>query len=204
MDIEIYNSLQGMITGFGDHEKWINHYNKGYAWNSEKDIIDVVKKYIHNKCDNLLEIAVGYGRLSQHLFQYCNNFYGIDLNQCCIDYCVENFGSYGTFKVCDGLTIPFPNHKFDFIICLDSMVHVVSGIIESYLVDSLSKLSDNGIIIFHHASIGSSIGYRSNVYNQDVDDIISKHNAKLIARENLWWIPGKKQFNDAISIISKS
>ena len=195
------SNISAMQKAFGNHDVWINTYNKGYAWNSKEKILDKIIPHLF-KCNNLLEIAIGYGRFSDILADYCVNFYGIDLNECCVDYCSKNINK-GIFSICDGYSIPFTDTKFDIIVCLDSMVHMSKDIIESYIIDSLNKINNGGKIIIHHSSNGKGPGHRSDVYDKNIEDIVKNNKAIILKQEKLWWLENENKFNDSISIISK-
>jgi ubiquinone/menaquinone biosynthesis C-methylase UbiE len=205
MSNNIQTNLDQMRFYFGSHHKWINNLDRGYVWGDGNKIDQFLKQCIANKftkVTNLLEIAVGYGRLTNSLFNYCDNLYGIDLNNCCVDYCSKVFPN-GIFKQCDGISIPFDNVLFDAVISYDSMVHFEPIIIEKYL-ENISKITNSGAyIILHHAASGdTNIGMRSNMTSGIMSIFALKYNFKIIEQIYSWKI-NDYAYNDCITILQK-
>jgi SAM-dependent methyltransferase len=106
----------------------------------------------------ILEIAPGYGRWTNYLKDYCENFIGVDLAENCIKTCQERFSgdSHMTFHVNDGKSLAMLEDKsIDFVFSFDSLVHANPDVIETYLNQLAIKLKDNGIGFIHHSNFGS-------------------------------------------------
>ena len=89
---------------------WDKDYNwelKGEEWshlwgNSEAQWFSSIYPRIHRfiACDNILEIACGYGRWSKFLKEYASqNYRGIDLSSECIAYCKKTNNINNNFKL---------------------------------------------------------------------------------------------------------
>lgn len=199
----IDKNLSDMRSEFGNHEKWITKFDLGYVWDNhetaEKYINEWFNKYVNHDVENLLEIAVGYGRTTRILIEKCRNLYGTDLNQCCIDYCKKTFPA-ASFKQTDGLTIPF-DQIFDIITCFDSMVHFDKEVVEIYIKEIKRTLRNNGTCILHHAPSGETgVGWRSNMTTELMQEYCNKYELEIVDQFS-WNLLPSKQHNDALSVI---
>jgi cyclopropane fatty-acyl-phospholipid synthase-like methyltransferase len=104
--------------------------------------------------ESVLEIAVGYGRITQYLDDYCDQLYGVDLNLNCVNATRERL-PHALIELTDGVTIPF-DVPFDLVISWDSLVHCHPDIVKSYITESSKLLNDYGMIFLHHSTWASS------------------------------------------------
>lgn len=100
--------------------------------------------------DNLLEIAVGYGRITKYLEDYGNHLYGLDLNWNCVKATREKVPS-AIIEMNDGLTIPF-DVEFGLVFSWDSLVHCHPDVVKNYITQSAERLAEDGAIVFHHST----------------------------------------------------
>ena len=210
---DIQENLKLMKLWYGDDYAWRNQYDYGEVWQSAegvKSFLDniVIKEYIPNKVNNLLEIACGYGRVTKALKIYCNNLFGIDINQNCVDYCQKELFPQDIFKLTDGLTIPF-DIQFDVIFSFDSLVHSDKGVVESYINEISKKLNPNGIMIIHHPCMGphldkngNSIGGRGNATKALVSDYCINNGLTIINQIDMYLLPNGF-YNDTFTIAKK-
>jgi len=104
----------------------------------------------------ILEIAPGYGRITQYLHKSCKKLLIVDITEKCIIACknrFENIHNIGYF-VNDGKSLDMiPNNSIDFVFSWDSLVHAENDVIEAYLGEIASKLTPNGIGFIHHSNL---------------------------------------------------
>jgi hypothetical protein len=108
----------------------------------------------------LLEIAPGYGRWSNYLFPWCNNYIGVDLAPACVNACSERFQTieHAHFFVNDGRSLPMiEDRSVDFVFSFDSLVHVEAEVIDSYLSELSRVMSPSAICFLHHSNLGSHL-----------------------------------------------
>jgi SAM-dependent methyltransferase len=108
--------------------------------------------------ETLLEIAPGYGRCTQYLLPLCRNFIAVDLSQKCIEACRKRFDKYPltNYFVNDGKSLDMlEDDSLDFVFSWDSLVHVESDVVFSYLKYLGIKLKKGGYGFIHHSNIGS-------------------------------------------------
>lgn len=201
----IRQNLEAMQAEYGNHDFWTTELNYGYKWSAEdkiKGLIEFFSSYHALPTPRILEIAVGYGRVSKELVKRCDEFYGIDLNECCVDFCRKTIPA-GTFMVTDGVSIPYDAAvKFDLIVSHASMVHFDKDIIAAYVRDAADRLASGGTIIFHHAANGVNkrYGNRSNMTAEMMSEFCDRVGLQLV--KQVFWYPLEDgRFNDCVSIL---
>ncbi len=107
---------------------------------------------------DIVEIAPGYGRITQFLLNDCWRFTGVDLNQNCVDHCKERFANedHAEFLVNDGLTIPVGDNCIDFVFSWDSLVHCSQDVVMSYITEVNRVLRRGGAAFLHHSTWATS------------------------------------------------
>jgi SAM-dependent methyltransferase len=151
-------------------DKWDKEYNwdlRGEEWsqswgNSEAQWFSSLYPRIHRfiACDNVLEIACGYGRWTKYLQEYAiNKFMGVDLSSECIQYCKQHFKDDKTsFYQNDGVSLKDVSIiKHDFVFSFDSLVHVNPHILKTYIQQIMLLLKDKGVCFIHHSNFGAII-----------------------------------------------
>lgn len=104
----------------------------------------------------ILEIAPGYGRITQYLHKSCKKLLIVDITDKCIIACKNRFKSVQNigYFLNDGKSLDMiPNNSIDFVFSWDSLVHAENDVIEAYLREIASKLTPNGIGFIHHSSL---------------------------------------------------
>jgi SAM-dependent methyltransferase len=84
----------------------------------------------------ILEIAPGFGRWTEFLFDHCDTLIGIDIADKCIDACRQRFADRprAIFETNDGHSLPMAaDSSVDFALSLDSLVHVEADPLKGYL-----------------------------------------------------------------------
>jgi hypothetical protein len=106
-------------------------------------------------CDQILEIAPGFGRWTNWLRFQCKRLTAVDLSERCIAHCQERFRDCGhlQFVKNDGRSLEFINDQsIDFAFSFDSLVHAESDVIEGYVHQLARKLTPDGIAFLHHSN----------------------------------------------------
>lgn len=105
-----------------------------------------------------LEIAPGYGRITQYLKDYCRQLTIVDMTERCIEACRARFrdATHLRYHVNDGRDLQFiPDHSVDLVFSFDSLVHVEAEIIRAYVEQLPGKMAPHGIGFIHHSNIGA-------------------------------------------------
>lgn len=214
--MSIEQHLTSMKEAFGNHEEWLTTYDKGEAWESSaivKERIDgILHKYLGDipagksgwKCyaHRCLEIACGYGRATRILKEHCFHFYGIDINQNCIDACKQTFPK-DNFALTDGMSIPSTGVQFDLVYSHDSLVHSAAEVVENYIALCHQRLNPGGLGVFHHAATGrSTVGGRGTNSAQGVKDSVAFYGLTLVDQIFAWQLPSG-EYNDCTTIFRK-
>ncbi|RIL07893.1 MAG: hypothetical protein DCC71_01440 [Proteobacteria bacterium] len=106
----------------------------------------------------ILEIAPGFGRITQYLKGLCDELIVVDLTERCIAACRERFAgeSHISYHVNDGRSLDaIADGSIDFVFSYDSLVHAETDVIEAYLAQLGRKLRPDGAGFFHHGNLGS-------------------------------------------------
>jgi ubiquinone/menaquinone biosynthesis C-methylase UbiE len=123
---------------WNDNEHWIDHEQKwagNYGsteniWN--KVIFDKIKNFRNKR---ILEIAPGYGRMTQFLSILASNLQIVDLNENCIEYTKSKLGHHvNSYFVNDGKSLPVGDNSQDLVFSYDSFVHMHQNVIEDYII----------------------------------------------------------------------
>lgn len=115
----------------------------------------------HLPCENMVEIATGYGRWTKYLVQHCQSYTGFDLVEKCSDYCRETYGGPNrSFVTNDGLHLTgIGDHSIDFVYSMDSLVHVDWSTLSSYLAEIIRVLKPAGTAVIHHSNAAAVAGF---------------------------------------------
>ncbi|CRK58796.1 hypothetical protein [Alloactinosynnema sp. L-07] len=110
---------------------------------------------------HVLEIAPGFGRITQYLAPSTPRLTVVDLTQRCIDACKERFKELDhiEYHVNDGRSLAMvPDDSVDFVFSWDSLIHVEEDVIKSYLEQLATKLVPGGTGILHHSNMDAYRG----------------------------------------------
>ena len=105
----------------------------------------------------ILEIAPGFGRWTEYLRRHCERLVLVDLTPKCIEYCRTRFAEdpHIEYHVNDGMSLGMlPDHSIDFVFSFDSLVHVDTDVLRSYLKDLSRALKPDGVGFIHHSNVG--------------------------------------------------
>ena len=103
---------------------------------------------------DVLEIAPGHGRWTEHIVNNCRSLTLIDLSPSCIEYCKKRFHDQQnvSYFTTDGSSLPnVADESVHFIWSFDSFVHMGPDTILAYLQEAARVLRPHGLLIIHHA-----------------------------------------------------
>jgi SAM-dependent methyltransferase len=104
----------------------------------------------------ILEIAPGYGRITQYLHKFCKKLIVVDLTEKCIIACKNRFKNVSNIKyfVNDGISLDMiPDNSIDFVFSWDSLVHAEKDVFQAYLKEISKKLTPDGVGFIHHSNL---------------------------------------------------
>lgn len=201
---------------------WIS-YSNGDVWSDPwggtpylwyTTILPRILRYLPAK--TILEISPGHGRCTQFLKDLCEKLIIVDLSQTCIDYCKNRFinSSNIEYHVNDGKSLNFvKDSSVDFVFTWDSLVHVESDCLESYILECDRILKPNGIGFIHHSNFTETsdiknYGWRATSVNAEIiKQFIDNTGLKLIAQETIDWASNQEvpiRCDDCISMFVKT
>jgi SAM-dependent methyltransferase len=105
---------------------------------------------------SILEIAPGYGRVTQYLAPACRKLIVLDLAERCIEACRQRFAGYDhiDYHVNDGRSLEMiDDDSVDFVFSWDSLIHVEEDVMKAYLMQLGRKLRSGGAGLFHHSNL---------------------------------------------------
>lgn len=105
----------------------------------------------------ILEIAPGFGRVTNYLRAWTDQLTVVDLVERCVNACRERFksDSHIRYIVNDGRSLAMiDDHSIDLVVSWDSLVHVEHATVREYLRQLATKLAPGGIGFIHHSNLG--------------------------------------------------
>jgi SAM-dependent methyltransferase len=157
------------VPSIGENiEKWNAAYDwhlRGDAWSkpwggAEPQWYGSILPRIHRflPASAILEIAPGFGRWTEFLLEHCETLIAVDVAPKCTEGCRERFADrpHVRFETNDGRTLPMvDDNSIDFAFSFDSLVHVESDVLVSYLAELARTLKPEGVAFLHHSNYGS-------------------------------------------------
>lgn len=110
---------------------------------------------------DILELAPGHGRNTEHLRRLAGSITLIDVNPNCIEACRERFGEQRdgcTFRyfVTDGDSLSMVDSSSQSLVhSFDSMVHFDSSVVRAYVHEIARVLRPGGSAFLHHSNYGT-------------------------------------------------
>jgi len=107
---------------------------------------------------HLLEIAPGFGRVTEFLLAHCDAYTGVDLTPKCVEACRERFAGVAKarFELTDGRSLDaLADGSVDLAVSWDSLVHADPEVLESYAHALAQKLAPGGRAFLHHSNLGA-------------------------------------------------
>ena len=181
-----------------------NWSNNGHEWsgpfgNTEnlwnKHLFDDLKEFRGKK---ILEIAPGYGRITQLLSILANELIVVDLNETCIKHTKEKLGHHVlAYFVNNGNDLPnIRNNSQDLVYSFDSFVHMHQNVINDYLKEIQRVLVEGGKGIIHHSNLWEGSDYsfqntagRSNMWPALFQEMVESHGMRIIEQKPITFEP---------------
>lgn len=159
-----------------------------------------------------LEIAPGWGRMTEYLIPVSKSLSVIDLNENCISKCVNRFGNkIKAYYVNDGKSLTaIPDSSLDYIFSFDSFVHIHFNVFSEYIVDFNRVMKGGSYGVIHHAfffggedNSFTNLGGRANCDPEMLNKIFNENGFDIISQETCsvseWYL----DLNDLITVFRK-
>ena len=177
----------------GGHE-WSGPFgNTENLWN--KHLFDTLKDFRGKK---ILEIAPGYGRITQFLSILASELLVIDLNEECIKKTKEKMSHHIlAYFVNDGKSLTSSrDNSQDLVFSYDSFVHMHTNVIEEYVKESHRVLKPGGHGYIHHSWLYQgnensfqNSGGRSNMSPEQFKEIVENYDMEIVSQEPIKFNP---------------
>jgi SAM-dependent methyltransferase len=177
----------------GGHE-WSGPFgNTENLWN--KEIFDTIKEFRGKK---ILEIAPGFGRITQFLSVLAGELIVIDLNPLCVQKTKEKLGHHVlAYLVNDGKSLTgVRDNSQDLVFSYDSFVHMHANVIEEYVKECYRVLKIGGHGFIHHSSMSEGMyesfknsAGRSNMSPLQFKEFVNKYNMEIVSQTPIQFNP---------------
>lgn len=177
-------------------------------WNNE--IFDKIKEFRGKK---ILEIAPGFGRITQFLSILASELIVVDLNPTCIEKTKSKLKHHVlAYFVNDGKSIPkVRDNSQDLVFSFDSFVHMHANVTEEYIKEIYRVLKPGGQSFIHHSwfyggndESFKNIAGRANMSPEIFKDLVEQNNMIIISQDTIQFEPkGLWNGTDCISIFRK-
>jgi SAM-dependent methyltransferase len=198
---KIWNDLE-MWTD-GGHE-WSGPFGTTEKlWNEH--IFETIKPF---RGKRILEIAPGFGRITQFLSILAGELTIIDLNPNCIEVTKNKLGNHvSNYFVNDGKSLSdIKDNSQDLVFSYDSFVHMHANVIEEYVKESSRVLVSGGFGFIHHSWFSggldtsfSNIAGRSNMSPELFKEFVESNGMEIISQKPIEFF----QTTDTISFFRK-
>jgi hypothetical protein len=186
---------------WNDPKMWSND---GHEWSGpfgttenlwNKEIFDTIKEFRGKK---ILEIAPGFGRITQFLSVLASELIVIDLNPLCIEKTKEKLGHHvSEYIINDGKSlIGVKDNSQDLVFSFDSFVHMHANVIEEYVKEMFRVLKPGGRGFIHHSWLynGSENSFentagRSNMSSEQFKLFVENNNMKIVSQTSIQFNP---------------
>jgi ubiquinone/menaquinone biosynthesis C-methylase UbiE len=177
-------------------------------WNNE--IFEKIKEFRGKK---ILEIAPGFGRITQFLSILAGELIVVDLNPRCIEKTREKLKNHVlAYFVNDGKSIPkVRDNSQDLVFSFDSFVHMHANVTEEYIKEIHRVLKPGGHSFIHHSwyyggedTSFSNIAGRANMTPEQFKELVNLYGMEIISQDVIQFEPlGLWNGTDCISIFRK-
>lgn len=170
---------------------------------------DFVEKYCKGEG---LEVAPGWGRITEYLIPNCESLSIVDLNEYCISKCVNKFGSkIKAYYVNDGKSLKsIPDNSMDFVFSFDSFVHIHFNVFSEYIKEFRRVMKENSHGVIHHSWLGGgedysfrNLGGRANCSPEDLNRVLEENGFEVVSQTpcsvSVWF----EDLNDLITVFRK-
>lgn len=162
-------------------------------WNNY--IFDKIKDFRGKK---ILEIAPGFGRITQFLSILAGELIVVDLNSLCIQKTKEKLGHHVlAYFVNDGKSFPkVRDNSQDLVFSFDSFVHMHANVTEEYIKEIYRVLKPGGHSYIHHSwfyggtdKSTQNIAGRANMNPEQFKEFVESNNMEIISQESITFEP---------------
>jgi len=177
-------------------------------WNTQ--IFDKIKDF---RGKRILEIAPGFGRITQFLSILAGELIVVDLNPLCIEKTRTKLKHHVlAYFVNDGKSIPkIRNNSQDLVFSFDSFVHMHANVIEEYIKEIQRVLKPGGQSFIHHSWLygGSdnsfhNVAGRANMSPEQFKELVEKYGMEIVDQNPILFQPLELwNGTDCISIFRK-
>ena len=211
---KFYNIEEQRI--WNDEQMWImdgHEWSKSFGttenlWN--KHIFESIKEFRGKK---ILEVAPGFGRMTQFLSILAGELIVVDLNPLCIEKTKEKLGHHVlAYFINDGKSFPkVKDNSQDLVFSYDSFVHMHANVTEEYIKEIYRVLKPGGCGYIHHSwlyggtenSINNIAG-RANMSPEQFKELVGKYGMEIISQNTISFNSvGLWDGNDCISFFRK-
>jgi SAM-dependent methyltransferase len=179
---------------WNNNDIWLDN---GHEWSSSfgttenlwnKEIFDSVKEFRGKK---ILEIAPGFGRITQFLSILASELIVIDLNPLCIEKTKEKLGHHVlAYFTNDGKSLTgVRDNSQDLVFSFDSFVHMHANVVEEYVKEIFRVLKPDGKAFIHHSwfyggsdNSFNNIAGRANMSPEQFKTIVENNNMKIVSQ----------------------
>jgi SAM-dependent methyltransferase len=177
-------------------------------WNNE--IFDKIKEFRGKK---ILEIAPGFGRITQFLSILAVELIIVDLNPLCIEKTKSKLKHHVlAYFVNDGKSIPkVRDNSQDLVFSFDSFVHMHANVTEEYVKEIYRVLKPGGQAFIHHSWLygGSdestnNVAGRANMSPEQFKIFVENNNMEIVSQNIIQFEPlNSWNGTDCISMFRK-
>jgi SAM-dependent methyltransferase len=177
-------------------------------WNNE--IFDKIKEFRGKK---ILEIAPGFGRITQFLSILAGELIVVDLNPLCIEKTRSKLKHHVlAYFVNDGKSIPkVRDNSQDLVFSFDSFVHMHANVTEEYVKEIYRVLKPGGHAFIHHSWLygGSdestnNVAGRANMSPEQFKIFVENNNMEIVSQNIIQFEPlNSWNGTDCISMFRK-
>lgn len=108
----------------------------------------------------VLEIAPGFGRITQYLLQWSDEVIGVDVTERCVDACRARFAGNPRVRIelNDGVSLAsVDSASVDLAFSWDSLVHADVHVLRGYLHELHRVLKPGAAGFIHHSNLGAYV-----------------------------------------------
>ena len=201
---------------WNDEHMWENdghEWSKSFGttenlWNNY--LFDDIKEFRGKK---ILEIAPGYGRITQFLSILASELIVIDLNENCINKTREKLGHHvSEYYVNNGNDLTqISDNSQDLVFSYDSFVHIHKNVIDDYLKEIHRVLKPGGKSYIHHSwlYLGNDYSFKNIAGRADMNpdlfkSLVEKNNMTVVEQKTIKFNPlSNWDGTDSITIFTK-
>lgn len=191
----------------------------GHEWSDRfGSTEELYNQILRNKVDNYckgdgLEIAPGWGRITEYLIPVSKSLSIVDLNENCISKCVNKFGNkIKGYYVNDGKSLTsISDNSLDYIFSFDSFVHIHFDVFTDYIKEFQRVMKPGSYGVIHHAfffggkdNSFENLGGRANCDPDKLNEVFKLNGFEIISQEtcnvSIWF----DNLIDLITVFKKS